>query len=174
MSIRLQKSPISSLSARILQQDLSTSMNTNQSIKVTQKKQTSLTTFSTFNKITNRSKEVIDEKLLMLFVKDLQPFSIVEDCGFKNFIHALNPAYQLPSRQTISRTLLPALYEECLCDTREIVKSECSGSDSSHKAEDIASELLRITKEWDIHNKISLAVSDNASTMLKAIQQLIT
>ncbi|KAG8235444.1 hypothetical protein J437_LFUL015792 [Ladona fulva] len=92
------QSPISSLSAGILQQDLSTSMNTNQSIKATQKKQTSLTTFSTFNKITNRSKEVIDQKLLMLFVKDFQPLSIVEDCGFKHFIYALNPANRYRGR----------------------------------------------------------------------------
>nr|CAI5817744.1 unnamed protein product [Callosobruchus analis] len=42
----------------------------------------------------------------------MQPFSIVHDQGFKNFVQLLNPSYQLPSRKYISNTLLPALYEE--------------------------------------------------------------
>ncbi|XP_049318602.1 zinc finger BED domain-containing protein 4-like [Bactrocera dorsalis] len=50
----------------------------------------------------------------MLFIKDLQPFSIVEDSGFVQFVKALNPAYELPSRHVVSRTIIPALYEACV------------------------------------------------------------
>jgi len=45
---------------------------------------------------------------------DFQPFSIVEDIGFQKFVHSLNPSYKLPTRQTVSKTLIPALYETCL------------------------------------------------------------
>ena len=34
-----------------------------------------------------------------MVVKDSQPFSIVEDVGFKELIHALDPTYILPTRQ---------------------------------------------------------------------------
>lgn len=55
----------------------------------------------------------------MLFIKDLQPFSIVEDDGFREFVKALNPDYQLPSRHSISNTLLPVLYETCVAQMKE-------------------------------------------------------
>lgn len=84
-------------------------------------------------KVPHKTKEMIDRKLLNLFIKDLQPFSVVEDSGFKEFISALNPGYQLPSRYVISNTLLPALYEQCLTDTRNLVatgKTFCLTTDA--------------------------------------------
>ncbi|KOB74120.1 Uncharacterized protein OBRU01_02555 [Operophtera brumata] len=62
-------------------------------------------------KMTASQRVTIDEKLLMLFIKDFQPFSVVEDKGFREYTTALNPAYQLPTRQHISNTLMPAMYE---------------------------------------------------------------
>lgn len=42
---------------------------------------------------------------------DLQPFSIVEDRGFKAFTKALNPSYILPSRQTLSKKIyIPEMF----------------------------------------------------------------
>lgn len=76
--------------------------------------------------------KTITEKLLLLFIKDFQPFSIVEDEGFKQFIKALNPAYELPNRKTISRTLVPALYEEQYQKCRNVatdIKSVCLTTD---------------------------------------------
>lgn len=40
----------------------------------------------------------------------LQPFSIVKDRRFKAFTKALNPSYVLPSRQTLSKTIIPEIY----------------------------------------------------------------
>lgn len=65
-------------------------------------------------KMTAAQKSAIDEKLLLLFIKDFQPFSIVEDKGFREYTNALNPAYHPPTRQHISNTLIPALYEKTL------------------------------------------------------------
>ncbi|XP_039605909.1 zinc finger BED domain-containing protein 4-like [Polypterus senegalus] len=43
---------------------------------------------------------------------DFQPFSIVENRGFTTFVHALNPMYVLPSRKTLSQTIIPHLYNK--------------------------------------------------------------
>ena len=51
--------------------------------------------------------------LLNLFIFDFQPFSVVDDSGFKAFFSALNPSYQLPSKHSISKTAIPAMHEEC-------------------------------------------------------------
>lgn len=69
---------------------------------------------------------MIDDALIKLFVCDFQPFSVLEDEGFKEFVHVLNPAYQLPSRHYISKTAIPALYEECLTAVRDVVSSGTS------------------------------------------------
>lgn len=57
-------------------------------------------------------KKELDRLLMSMIVQDLRPLSIVEDKGFKEFVHGLNPRYELPSRRVLTRTHLPALYEE--------------------------------------------------------------
>jgi len=63
-------------------------------------------------------KLAVDDSLLKLFYIDCRPFSMVEDKGFKDFVKTLNPAYSLPSRQTLSKTSLPFAYEKCLNDMK--------------------------------------------------------
>lgn len=65
----------------------------------------------------------IDNTLMLLFTKDFQPFSVVEDIGFKKFVNALNPSYHLPSRKTISKSLLSAAYEETYNKTKTIIET---------------------------------------------------
>lgn len=43
---------------------------------------------------------------------DNQPFSIVEDDGFKRLINYLEPRYEIPNRTYFSRTFIPDLYEK--------------------------------------------------------------
>jgi hypothetical protein len=54
----------------------------------------------------------LDRALIQMISNDMQPISIVEDDGFVNFCQAMNPKYLLPSRQVISKTLIPAIFEE--------------------------------------------------------------
>lgn len=56
------------------------------------------------------NKKKIDEHLTVMIATDFQPYSIVEDCGFRKFVEALNPNYVLLSRQQIRYDLMPALY----------------------------------------------------------------
>ncbi|KAL0161617.1 hypothetical protein M9458_045342, partial [Cirrhinus mrigala] len=46
-----------------------------------------------------------------MIVKDLQPFSIVEDEGFKAFVNKLDPTYVLPTRKTV-KTMVRHKYRE--------------------------------------------------------------
>ncbi|CAH2101073.1 unnamed protein product [Euphydryas editha] len=57
---------------------------------------------------------------------DCQPFSIVNDEGFKSFVYGLNPNYKLPDRKTLSTTLLVRKYEERLATIKSVVSTECS------------------------------------------------
>lgn len=86
-------------------------------------------------------KQYIDKCLVKVIAYDFQPFSIVQDKGFKEYTHALNPNYELPDRKTISNVLMPMVYEERLQYFKDFVKnnavSVCLTADSwSSKAMD--------------------------------------
>ncbi|CAH2007669.1 unnamed protein product [Acanthoscelides obtectus] len=52
----------------------------------------------------------INHLILKLIIKDLQPFSIVEDSGFIELINYLEPNYPIPSRYMLSSGLLDAQF----------------------------------------------------------------
>ena len=54
----------------------------------------------------------VDDALMLMFTKDLQPFSMVEDTGFRAYTKALHPWYVPPSRKTISKVIMLSLYEK--------------------------------------------------------------
>lgn len=85
-------------------------------------KQTSIANFIP-KKINATQKQQIDQAFLKLFYKDFQPFSIVEDTGFCEFVHFLNPSYEIPTRKTISQNLIPATYEKCRAVVLEAIKT---------------------------------------------------
>lgn len=169
-------------------------------------RQEALTTFLP-KKISAATKKKLDGQLLKLFTLDFQPFSIVEDTGFKDFVTALNPSYELPSRKTISKALIPTNYQRCLINSKEAAKTikstclttdcwtgrntqsfmavtahyitdeleltsillECCNFPQSHTSKNLASELRRISIDWEIENKVLLCVSDNAANIKNAI-----
>jgi hypothetical protein len=56
---------------------------------------------------------------------DQQPFSIVEDVGFRSLIGSVAPQYVMPSRKYFSETKIPELYSE-VHETLQQVLSEQS------------------------------------------------
>ncbi|XP_016320206.1 zinc finger BED domain-containing protein 4-like isoform X1 [Sinocyclocheilus anshuiensis] len=56
-------------------------------------------------------KQELDEALVTMIVKDTQPFSIVEDVGFRDFVQKLDPSYVLPTRQAV-KAMVEAKYAE--------------------------------------------------------------
>lgn len=123
-------------------------------------------------------------------------------------LYLLNPAYSLPTRKTISTSLIPKLYNkvavvvkiklsqaEAVClttdgwtsinnesfiavtahffnDSFELcsVLLRCSEFYERHTAEKVSEHLLKTAKDWDISNKISAIVTDNAANMTAAVR----
>lgn len=89
---------------------------------VHKRKQTSVLSYLP-KKLTVNVKKKLDQSLLKLFVKDFQPFKIVEDSGFKEFVKALNPNYEVLNGHKISKEYVPAMYEKCLGEIKDLVST---------------------------------------------------
>ncbi|XP_027838277.2 E3 SUMO-protein ligase ZBED1-like [Aphis gossypii] len=127
-----------------------------------------------------------------MIVKEYYPFSIVEDKEFVKLLKMLNPGYDLPSRKSLSTSLLSILYNE----TYDKVKSDIVGNghfvsittdswtskknegyiaatahfiDNNCTSDNLKSELLKVIKEWGLENRVSACTLDNASNILKVI-----
>lgn len=57
-------------------------------------------------------KRQLDLMVMKMIAQDLQPFSVVEDKGFKRLVSALDPRYELPSRRELVRNHLPSIYNQ--------------------------------------------------------------
>ncbi len=49
----------------------------------------------------------MDEKIGLIVIKDLQPISFVEDEGFRDLIHTIDPDYVIPGRNHLVKKYLP-------------------------------------------------------------------
>ena len=56
--------------------------------------------------------KAISGAILQFIVKDLHPFSVVQNSGFQNLLHILEPRYTIPSRHHFSDKALPEPYEK--------------------------------------------------------------
>ncbi|KAM9704433.1 zinc finger BED domain-containing protein 4-like isoform 1-T1 [Menidia menidia] len=71
-------------------------------------------------------KQVLDEAVANLIVKDSQPFSVVEDEGFRELIHLLDPTYVLPTRKALKKMVEDKFYK-----TKEKAKEDIQKSKQS-------------------------------------------
>lgn len=90
---------------------------------------------------THSRKIALDKALIQMIVKDFQPLRLVDDQGFRNFVELLDPKYQLPSRPTVSNSLLPDTYKATktkviqkleICDTMVSLTMDIWTSLSNH------------------------------------------
>ena len=56
--------------------------------------------------------KAITKHLGTMICKDLQPYKIVEDSGFRAYTRALEPRYKIPTRSHLTRVVIPELYNE--------------------------------------------------------------
>ena len=70
--------------------------------------------------VTPARQNTIDEELAKVIALDFQPFSVVDDKGFRRFTHALNPMYAIPSRKTLPKN--HPLYDRERASLQERVK----------------------------------------------------
>jgi hypothetical protein len=62
--------------------------------------------------ISDGRKRAITRAIGAMIAMDLQPFSLVENPGFRNLMRQLEPRYDVPTRHYFTRTLIPLVYEE--------------------------------------------------------------
>lgn len=68
-------------------------------------------TLSTLPPNSERGKR-ITQAVSAFIAKDLRPYSVVENIGFRHLLKTLEPRYKLPSRSHFTEKTIPALYRE--------------------------------------------------------------
>uniref|UniRef100_A0A182WA92 DUF659 domain-containing protein n=1 Tax=Anopheles minimus TaxID=112268 RepID=A0A182WA92_9DIPT len=94
------------------------------------------------------------------------------------------PDYEIPSRNTVTNSLLPSVYNSTLeLFKNQITKAitvtltkdgwaKCAPSEGNHTGENIADWLRQVIKKFGIEEKVTSTVTDNASYMEFAITNL--
>lgn len=155
----------------------------------------------------SKIKNVIEDHIMNLFLWDLQPFTIVEDKGFRAMINFAFPNYVIPPRKYFASTLLSRQYKtvkastkaavndnaETVCLTTDVWASrnedsylavmghyidknfvlqslllECKVLERKEMEQSLAEELQNIVQDWNISDKVLLAVSDSDADIKNA------
>lgn len=74
-----------------------------------QPKQKLMAVFVNKKKIKPKEKEELDDALALMIAQDLQPLSVVENEGFRSFVRKLNCNYDIPSRKSLTYSILPKM-----------------------------------------------------------------
>ncbi|KAL4113573.1 hypothetical protein QTP88_017180 [Uroleucon formosanum] len=152
-------------------------------------------------KMTVDSKKKIDGALLKLFTKDYQPFRVVEDEGFKEFVKLLNPNYILPDNPLYPKHIYQLYTKnkeaQSVCMTTDCWTSRnnesfmaitihfidsnfslrsvllgCFEFNDHHTGVNLSEKIKQTLDEWNLKKKVVLAVSDNANNIKNALNTL--
>ena len=66
--------------------------------------------------------KAIHVRIAEMIALDCQPYSVVDDIGFRALIHALEPRYNIPSRRYFSETMIPSIVDRMACVIRDKLK----------------------------------------------------
>ncbi|KAL4467927.1 hypothetical protein ABPG72_022841 [Tetrahymena utriculariae] len=78
--------------------------------------------------LSDQKKQKINELVAQIIIKDLQPYTLVEDVGFINLLSELKPKYQILSRIYFSDTLIPQLFSQKVESITKILKEQCESA----------------------------------------------
>lgn len=86
-------------------------------------------------------------------VLDVQPFSIVEDVGFRRLMSKAEPRYKLPGRKYFSTSMIPDMHRALQSKVRDLVSAQTAQSDISLTSDawsdpSIGVGLLSLTAHW--------------------------
>uniref|UniRef100_A0A8C4SKE9 BED-type domain-containing protein n=1 Tax=Erpetoichthys calabaricus TaxID=27687 RepID=A0A8C4SKE9_ERPCA len=148
------------------------------------------------NKVQPKVETFQETNALSCFIfKDLCPYSVVENEGFRYMLKTVEPRYAIPSRQLFAEKAIPLLYEETKkkpCDawTSRAVQSyvtftahyitdnwelesrvlQTTAINESHTAAHIKENIQSVAQEWQLTTTDLVIVTDNAANMLAAAQ----
>lgn len=74
--------------------------------------------------------KLITQNISEIITLDYQPYSIVEDRGFKNLVYTLESKYKLPTRQYLASTVIAQLYSIKLSLLKEKINTELNSMQS--------------------------------------------
>lgn len=83
---------------------------------------TLLDVVKTYSKQSKRHNE-LTRAVALFMCKDMRPFSIVNDDGFRSLLKLLDPKFDLPGRTHFAETVIPALYTETKTSVLNELKS---------------------------------------------------
>nr|XP_055035499.1 E3 SUMO-protein ligase ZBED1-like [Misgurnus anguillicaudatus] len=98
----------------------------------------------------------ITRRIGEFIAKDLQPFSVVDNEGFRRLVNTLEPKYKIPSRPYFSQTCLPAIYKETMAKVAQSLKQAESislttdGWTSRATQSYVTITAHAMTSEWEI------------------------
>ncbi|XP_071640916.1 E3 SUMO-protein ligase ZBED1-like [Temnothorax longispinosus] len=107
---------------------------------------------------------------LQMIAIDMLPTSIVENEGFIQFMAISVPGYKVPSRRTIDNRMR-TLYNEAA----EQVRTTLDKVDAVAITTDAWTSkktIREVVQEWNLTNKVTGLVHDNASNIVKAAKEL--
>lgn len=107
----------------------------------------------------DRSKNITD-KIAMFIVKDLRPFSVVSNEGFRALVQTLDPRYTIPSRTYFSETAIPDMYDQVKADVKLQLSKASSvalttdGWTSRATESYVTITSTHISDDWQMHNYV--------------------
>ena len=92
----------------------------------------------------------ITSKIMEMIALDDQPFSIVEDQGFRRLIHHIDPRYTVPSRKHLTQVSLPALYDTVATHIRKMLENvnDVSFTTDIWSSDVNGTSMLSLTAQW--------------------------
>lgn len=70
------------------------------------------------NPLPQNKLQQLDEQLVKMIAKGYHALTMVDETEFRKFVEMLNPGYTLPTRKTLSESLLPRLYNKFLVSAK--------------------------------------------------------
>ena len=138
------------------------------------------------SKVLNIDKQKkIDRLVANMIIKDLQPFTIVEDTGFRELMSSLEPGYKLISRRNLTENYLPNVYQKTKERAKELIENEArfvslttDGWTSAANESYIAITAHFIDKNWNLRSilleccstKLSHTAENLRNILLKCVQ----
>ncbi|XP_034047686.1 zinc finger BED domain-containing protein 1-like [Thalassophryne amazonica] len=127
----------------------------------------------------------ITEGLGIFISKDLRPYSVVENAGFKLLIKRLEPRYVLPSRKHLRETVIPQMYAKSKDTLAHSLKSAervaltCDCWTSRNTVSYLTITCHHIDEEWRLASSVlqtravetSHTASNLADPLIEAIQE---
>lgn len=98
----------------------------------------------------------ITEAMVHFICKDLRPYSVVDNVGFRWMLHNLEPRYRIPQRVHITETAVPKMYQEvktavkASLDTAQRVALTCDGWTSRATESYVTITSHYISDDWEM------------------------